>query len=113
MVLALGIGAARAALGLTENAVLMGLILSTTSVGVVVPVLKERGLIATPYGQTLLITALVRDFATLLLLSLTIAVTRKGPSLDLLLFMILFVASGRVGSQYRPEYAHSEHWAKH
>jgi Kef-type K+ transport system membrane component KefB/Trk K+ transport system NAD-binding subunit len=104
VLLALGIGAALAAIGLTENAVLMGLILSTTSVGVVVPVLKERGLIATPYGQTLLVTALISDFATLLLLSLTIAVTRKGPSLDLLLFMILlvaFVAAAKLG-----------HWAR-
>ena len=104
VLLALGIGAALAALGLTENAVLMGLILSTTSVGVVVPVLKERGLIAGPYGQTLLVTALISDFATLLLLSLTIAITRKGPSLDLLLFMILlvaFVAAAKLG-----------HWAR-
>lgn len=85
--------------GLAGNAVLMGLILSTTSLGIVVPILKERGLTTTLYGQTVLVSALISDFVTLLLLSVAIAVISKGLSLDLLFFLLLvagFVASARI-----------------
>jgi Kef-type K+ transport system membrane component KefB len=78
----------------------MGLILSTTSLGIVVPILKERKLTASLYGQAVLVAALVSDFVTLLLLSLTIAVIGKGLSLDLLLFTVLlalFAAAAKLG----------------
>jgi Kef-type K+ transport system membrane component KefB/Trk K+ transport system NAD-binding subunit len=86
--------------GLVRDAVLMGLILSTTSMGVVVPVLKERKLIATDYGQLILLAALISDFVTLLLLSVEIAVVSNGFQLDLLLFLVLFaafLAAARIG----------------
>ncbi len=78
--------------GMSRNPILMGLILSTTSLGIVVPILKERGLTASTYGQVLLVSALISDFVTLLLLSLVIAVISHGLSLDLLLFMVLLAA---------------------
>ena len=56
--------------GLVEDPILMALILSTTSLGLVVPILKERGELRSHYGQTLLLASLVADFATMLLLSL-------------------------------------------
>jgi hypothetical protein len=37
-----------------DDAWLMALILSTTSLGIVMPMLKERGLTTKPYGQALL-----------------------------------------------------------
>lgn len=75
--------------GLVRNAMLTGLILSTTSLGIVVPVLKERELVASPYGQALLVAALVADFVTLLLLAVAIAVVTRGLTLDLLLVLVL------------------------
>lgn len=98
--LAAAIGAGMGHLGLTRSPILMGLILSTTSLGIVVPILKERGLTATIYGQTVLVSALVSDFATLLLLSLAIAAAGQGLSPELLLFMALlaaFVVAAQVG----------------
>ena len=92
LLMAILIGFGLEATGLTGNPILMGLILSTTSLGIVVPILKERDLTRTTYGQTLLVSALVSDFITLLLLSLAIAVISKGLTLDLLLFMVLLVA---------------------
>ncbi len=77
--------------GLVTNAVLMGLILSTTSLGVVVPVLKERHLVTSHYGQVILISALLADFVTLLLFSLDVALLSKGLTLDLLLVLVLLV----------------------
>jgi Trk K+ transport system NAD-binding subunit len=70
----------------------MGLILSTTSLGIVVPVLKEHSQTSNTYGQTLITTALISDFATLLLLRMVIAILSRGLTLDLLLFMVLLGA---------------------
>ena len=67
-----------AAAGLVQNALLMGLILSTTSLGIVAPVLKERQLLRGQYGQQLLIAASLADFVTLLLLTVVIAVSSRG-----------------------------------
>lgn len=50
-------------LGIVESPFLMGLILSTTSLGVVVPVLKERDLLGTGYGQLLLVAASLADLS--------------------------------------------------
>jgi Kef-type K+ transport system membrane component KefB/Trk K+ transport system NAD-binding subunit len=96
LLVALGLGQA----GLIQNPLMMSLILSTTSLGIVVPVLKERNLTGTRYGQSLLISALVADFATLLLISVVVAAISHGLTLDLLLVLLLlgaFATLGRVG----------------
>ncbi|MGI8436850.1 MAG: monovalent cation:proton antiporter family protein [Chthoniobacterales bacterium] len=100
LALAIGAGFLLQGAGMTRNAILMGLILSTTSLGIVVPILKERGMNATPYGQLLLISALVADFATLLLLSITIGIISQGFGVEILLFLVLlvaFLAAARIG----------------
>ncbi|HEX4667549.1 MAG TPA: monovalent cation:proton antiporter family protein [Chthoniobacterales bacterium] len=100
LLLATAIGFFLQRFGMTRNALLMGLILSTTSLGIVVPILKERGLNATPYGQLLLVSSLLSDFATLLLLSLLIGIISHGFGVEILLFLVLlaaFVAAARLG----------------
>lgn len=79
-------------LGYVRDIWMMALILSTTSLGVVVPVLKERGLSAGRYGQTLLVAALIADFATMLLITVDVAILSHGLTLDILLIGILFLA---------------------
>jgi len=84
--------------GFTKSPFLLSLILSTTSLGVVVPVLKERDLLGSTYGQYLLVTATVADFGTLLLLTVVIAVQSHGLTLDLLLIpvlLLIFVLAAR------------------
>ena len=78
--------------GVTEAAILMGLVLSTTSLGVVMPILKEKRLVTSTYGQTILVAALLADFITLFLLSIDVAFLAKGLTLDLLLILVLLVA---------------------
>ncbi len=92
--LALGmfIGFELKAQGVTEAAILMGLVLSTTSLGVVMPILKEKRLVTSSYGQTILVAALLADFLTLFLLSIDVAFLVKGLTLDLLLILVLLVA---------------------
>ncbi len=75
--------------GFIRNPLLMGLILSTTSLGIVVPVLKERELLGTVYGQAILTAALIADFVTLFLLTVVIALLSRGLTLDLLLILVL------------------------
>jgi Kef-type K+ transport system membrane component KefB/Trk K+ transport system NAD-binding subunit len=87
-------------LGLIQSPFLMGLILSTTSLGVVAPVLKERRLLGVPIGQTMLVGASIADFATLLLLTVVIAARSTGLRFDLLLIPVLlavFVIAARAG----------------
>lgn len=75
----------------SSNPLLLGLILSTTSLGVVVPVLKERGLTGGRFGQTILVAASIADFATLLLLTTDIAILDGGLTFDLLLIPTLLL----------------------
>ncbi len=77
--------------GATSNPMLFGLILSTTSLGVVVPVLKERELTSSLFGQYALVAASIADFATLILLTTVIAILSRGLTLDLLLIPTLLL----------------------
>jgi len=79
-------------LGLARNLWMMGLILSTTSLGVVVPVLKEKGLISGPFGQSLLVAALIADFVTMFFITILVAILSQGLTFNILLVGLLFVA---------------------
>ncbi len=81
-------------LNTVDNPWLIALILSTTSLGLVMPILKERDLTGTTYGQTLLVAAVVADFATMLLVSIYVLLQAQGLSLELMLIFLLFVAFG-------------------
>jgi Kef-type K+ transport system membrane component KefB len=48
--------------------VYMALILSTTSVGVVIPILREMGISKTALGQDIILAAIVADFGTMMLI---------------------------------------------
>lgn len=78
--------------GLAKNQWLVGLILSTTSLGVVVPVLKETNLIGERFGQCILVSAVIADFATMLLITLSVAILSRGLTAEVLLITLLFVA---------------------
>jgi Kef-type K+ transport system membrane component KefB/Trk K+ transport system NAD-binding subunit len=81
------------AFDLAPDVWLTTLILSTTSVGIVVPTLKESGVGIRPLGQAILVGAFVADFVTLLLISVFAVVKEQGPGLELTLILILPIAS--------------------
>ncbi len=87
-----GAGFLVAAQGLVGSPWIMALILSTTSLGVVMPVLKEQGLTGGRYGQTIIVSAMVADFSTILLISFYAIFYRQGLSLDLMLVLVLIAA---------------------
>jgi Kef-type K+ transport system membrane component KefB/Trk K+ transport system NAD-binding subunit len=88
------------AVGLAPDFWLTTLILSTTSVGLVLPTLKEKGLASSPYGQTIMACAFAADFITLLLIGTFAAIKREGVSWELAAVLILplaFLVAWRVG----------------
>ncbi|MCB9557124.1 MAG: cation:proton antiporter [Deltaproteobacteria bacterium] len=80
-----------------KRPLLMALILSTTSLGVVLPVLKEHRLLGTSYGQYLLVAASIADLVTLVLMTVVIAAVSRGLTLDLLLVLVLILAFALFG----------------
>jgi Kef-type K+ transport system membrane component KefB len=88
-------------LGATTDPWMMGLILSTTALGVVVPILKEAGVNQTLFGQTILLATVIADFVTMFLISVLVAVISRGLTAEILLVFLLFVAfffAARFGS---------------
>ncbi len=81
-------------MGLITEPFMIALILSTTSLGIVVPVLKERGTMTSRYGQTLLLSALVADFGTLVLITVDVTILSQGLTVEVLLVLLLLVAFG-------------------
>ncbi len=77
-------------LDLVSEPWIIALVLSTTSLGVVVPVLKERGYIGNPYGQSILAAAIIADFASILAISIYVLLRSNGLTLDILLILVLF-----------------------
>src|SRR5512132_141728 len=68
--LALLIGLGLHASGLVKSPLLIGIALSATSLGIVIPVLKDAGQIGTPFGQLVVAGSSIAEIATIILLSL-------------------------------------------
>ncbi len=92
LTVSLGLAFMLVAFGFIDSPYLMALIMSTTSVGLVMPLLKERGEASSPYGQVLILSAVVADFATMLLITVVVAFYSQGElTLHVLIFVTLFV----------------------
>ncbi|MBN1665453.1 MAG: monovalent cation:proton antiporter family protein [Anaerolineales bacterium] len=79
-------------LGLEGDPFLLAFILSATSLGVLLPVLKERGLVQKPSGQAIFVSALLADFVTVLLLTIYIITLDRGLDPEIFTLGLLFVA---------------------
>jgi monovalent cation:H+ antiporter-2, CPA2 family len=75
--------------GLIENAFLMTLIISTISLGVVVPTLKEAQITKTAIGQIILLIAVIADLATMILLAVFVSLYGEGHG-SMWLLLVLF-----------------------
>jgi Kef-type K+ transport system membrane component KefB/Trk K+ transport system NAD-binding subunit len=91
LILSLAIGFGLTAAGYVRDPWMMTLILSTTSLGIVVPVLKEGRMSSGRFGQTILLAALLADFLTMFLITVYVAARSTGLSLEILLIFLLFV----------------------
>jgi Kef-type K+ transport system membrane component KefB len=71
--------------GLVKSPLLIGIALSATSLGIVVPVLKDVGHVETPFGQLVLAGASIAEIAPIVLLSLFFSGEASGLGVKLLL----------------------------
>ena len=78
MIISVGLALAFKWMGLIDDVLLMVIIISTISLGVVVPTLKEMNLMSTTIGQLILLVAVLADLATMLLLTVYGAVHASG-----------------------------------
>ncbi len=68
------------------------IVLATTSVGLVVPTLRNTRRSSTPLGQTILLSAIIADFLTLLGVAFLAVIHEHGVSWNLLKIPALFLA---------------------
>src|SRR5215471_3717077 len=83
--LALLIGLVLHAGGLVKSPLLIGIVLSATSLGIVIPVLKDAGQLTTQFGQVVVAGASIAEIATIVLLSLFFSGKSSGLGAKLVL----------------------------
>jgi Kef-type K+ transport system membrane component KefB len=87
LVLGIAVGAGLGAVGWTRSPLLVAIALSATSLGLVVPVLKDARQ-ADHIGQTIIASATVADFAAIVLLTLFFSTSGRGVGSTLVLLAI-------------------------
>ena len=95
LVLGLAIAFALRATGTIGDAALLAVTLSATSLGLVVPVLKDAGELESPIGTQILVAASVADLAAIVLLSLLFSGGSSSPGAKVVLlggFAVLVLA---------------------
>jgi Kef-type K+ transport system membrane component KefB len=95
--IALAAGGALKAAGLVDDAVFVAIALSATSLGIVIPILKDRGEAGTPFGQLVIAGATIADFATIILLSLFFSRDARSTTSTVLLLCSLAAVVAAVG----------------
>ncbi|HDE7748466.1 TPA: monovalent cation:proton antiporter family protein [Staphylococcus aureus] len=90
-------------LGLVDDVLLMVIIISTISLGVVVPTLKEMNIMRTTIGQFILLVAVLADLVTMILLTVYGAINGQGGSAIWLIgILVVFTAISYIlGVQFK------------
>ncbi|HCZ1486251.1 TPA: monovalent cation:proton antiporter family protein [Staphylococcus aureus] len=90
-------------LGLVDDVLLMVIIISTISLGVVVPTLKEINIMRTTIGQFILLVAVLADLVTMILLTVYGAINGQGGSTIWLIgILVVFTAISYIlGVQFK------------
>lgn len=90
-------------LGLVDDVLLMVIIISTISLGVVVPTLKEMNIMRTTIGQFILLVAVLADLVTMILLTVYGAINGQGGSTVWLIgILVVFTAISYIlGVQFK------------
>jgi len=94
-VVALVVSLGLSAVDLVDTPLLVAIILCSTSLGVLVPVLKDSGQLATTFGQLIIAAASIADFGAIILLSIFFS-GEGGTGSTLLLLGALFALAAAV-----------------
>jgi Kef-type K+ transport system membrane component KefB len=88
--LGVGIGGALALVGFVEAPVMVGVALTTTAIGTLMPILRDAGELPTTFGRFMLAAGAVGEFGPIVLISLVL--TRHHSEWQQTALMLLFVA---------------------
>ncbi len=91
LTLSLGLSYIFVLVGLIDNVFLMTLIISTISLGVVVPTLKDAQMLKSNIGQIVLLVTVIADLSTMILLAVFVSLYGEGHG-SMWLLLILFAA---------------------
>ena len=69
----------------------LALVLSTSAVGVIVPTIREQGMLKSELGQTIIISAFIADFTAVLLVTVYTLHFEKGITWEIFLIALVFV----------------------
>jgi len=94
--IALAVGLALSAGSVVTQPMFIAIVLSATSLGVVVAVLKDANQVSSTFGQLVIAGATIADFATIILLSVFFSRESSGTASKLILLGSLFVAAAVV-----------------
>jgi Kef-type K+ transport system membrane component KefB len=103
LVLALGAGVLLMVTGRVLSALIVGLALSTTALGTLLPILRDAGLLETPFGTYVLAAGTVGEFGPIVAVALLL--TSDAPARTavlLVLFVLVTVAAALVAVRPQP-----------
>jgi Kef-type K+ transport system membrane component KefB len=96
LAIAIPAGFALDALGMAGEPLLVAIVLSATSLGIIIPVLQDTGQSSTRFGQLVIAASSIADFAAVLLLSLFFSEESTGTGRKLVLLGLFAAAIGAV-----------------
>lgn len=91
MAIGLGIGAILSLTGWIKDGWAVGILLASSAPTVLLPTLKELGLLDEPFGQRILTLGLIVDFVSLLSVTVLASTSTPGHHFRLLLVLLLFI----------------------
>jgi Kef-type K+ transport system membrane component KefB len=94
---ALALGLLLKGAGVVKQPVFLAVLLCATSLGVLVPVLKDSGQISSTFGQLVIAAASIADFGAVILLSLLFSKDSTSTANKVILLVGLFVVAALVG----------------
>ena len=99
--IAIALGLAFHAAGVVKSPLFLAIVLCATSLGVLVPVLKDAGEIGSKFGQLVIAAGSIADFGAVILLSLFFSRESKSTTTQVLLLAGLILVSLLVGLTIR------------
>lgn len=91
LAIALGIGAILQGTGLVIDEVIVGLCLTTTALGTLLPILRDSGVLKSSFGPTVLSVGSIGEFGPIV--AVAIVLTNRDPRVTFLLLAVFVVAA--------------------
>ncbi len=103
LVIALGVGAILQGTGLVIDTVVVGLCLTTTALGTLLPILRDAGVLKTSFGPTILSVGAIGEFGPIV--AVAVVLTDRDPRVTFLLlavFVVVAVVAALLATQVHP-----------